>query len=132
MSDEVPDRSKIIRSTVVTVILTAVFMIIALIFWAWTSLSEVETTPLDILNDMNPYVVVLIESLAMLGVFIFLIVTLVNLRLYMSEVRAGWFETISIFILVFVMAWLMFGPAAGGVTAIFSLGFIVYLYLLQD
>lgn len=132
MSDEAPDRSKMIRSTVITVILTAVFMIIALVFWAWTSLSEVETTPLDILNDMNPYVVVLLESLVMLGVFIFLIVTIVNLRLYMSQVRSGWFETISMFILVFIMSWLMFGPAAGGVTAIFSLGFIVYLYLLQE
>ncbi len=132
VSDDVPERSEMIRSTVITVILTAVFMIIALTFWAWTSLSEVETSPLDLLNDINPYVTILIESLAMLGVFIFLVVTIVNLRIFISQVRAGWFETFFVFILVLAMSWVMFGAAVGGVTAVFSLGFIVYLYLLQE
>ena len=132
VSDDIPERSQMIRSTVITVILTAVFMIIALAFWAWSSLSEVETSPLDLLRDFNPYVPILIESLSMLGVFIFLIVTIVNLRLFINQVRAGWFETIFVFILVLIMSWLMFGAAVGSVTAVFSLGFIVYLYLLQD
>jgi hypothetical protein len=30
------------------------------------------------------------------------------------------------------MSLLMFGAAVGGATAIFCLGFVVYLYLLQD
>jgi hypothetical protein len=75
---------------------------------------------------------VIVEALTMLGMFIFLSVTAINLRLFLSEVRAGWLEVISIFILVVVMAWAMFGGAVGGVSAIFSLGFVVYLYLLQE
>ncbi len=132
VSDDVPERSEMIRSTVITVILTVVFMIIALTLWAWTSLIEVETSPIDTLNDINPYITIIIESLLMLGVFIFLVVTIANLRLFINQVRAGWFETVLTYILVVAMSWLMFGAVVGGVTAVFSLGFIVYLYLLQD
>ncbi len=132
MSDDIPERSEMIRSTAITTILTVVLMIIALTFWAWTSLSEIETSPIDILNDFNPYVTVLLEALTMLGVFIFLSVTVINLRLFISNVRAGWLEVIVLFILVIVMSWLMFGSGVGGVSAVLSLGFIVYLYLLQE
>jgi hypothetical protein len=132
VSDDTPDRSEMIRSTVITSILTAIFMIIGLTLWAWSSLNEDEISPIDLLNDINPFVTVLIESLTMLGVFIFLIVSVINLRLFLSEVRAGWVEVISVFILIVAMAWLMFGAAVGGVTAILSLGFVVYLYLLQE
>lgn len=121
-----------IRSTVITAIITAAFMIFALTLWAWSSLPETETSLIDILNDINPYVTVLIEALSMLGVFIFLSVTVINLRLFLTEVRAGWLEVISMFIIVVAMTWLMFGLAIGGVTAIFCLGFVVYLYLLQE
>lgn len=107
-------------------------MIIGLTLWAWSSLNEDEISPIDLLNDINPFVTVLIESLTMLGVFIFLIVSVINLRLFLSEVRAGWVEVISVFILIVAITWLMFGAAVGGVTAILSLGFVVYLYLLQD
>jgi hypothetical protein len=132
VSEDISDRSEMIRSTVITAIITAVFMIIALTLWAWSSLPEAETSPIDILNDINSYLTVLIEALSMLGVFIFLSVTVINLRLFLSEVRAGWLEVISIFILVVAMSLLMFGAAVGGVTAIFCLGFVVYLYLLQE
>ena len=98
-----------IRSTVITSILTAVFLIIGLTLWAWSSLDEVEASPIDILSDINPYATVLVESLTMLGVFIFLLVSVINLRLFISEVRAGWLEVISIYILIAAMAWLMFG-----------------------
>jgi len=121
-----------IRSTVITSILTATFLIIGLMLWAWSSLPEAETSPIDLLNDINPYVTVLIESLSMLGVFIFLSVSVINLRLFLSEVRAGWLEVTSVYILVVAMAWLMFGVAVGAVAAILSLGFVVYLYLLQE
>ena len=132
MSDDIPERSEMIRSTAITTILTVVFMIFALTLWAWTSLSEVETSPIDVLNDFNPYVTVLVEALAMLGVFIFLTVTVINLRLFISSVRAGWLEVIVLFILVITMSWLMFGSGVGGVSAVLSLGFVVYLYLLQE
>ena len=132
MSDDIPERSDMIRSTVITVVFTAVFTIIALTLWAWESLPEDELSPLDALNDLNPYITLLIEALVILGFFIFLCVTLINLRMFFSEVRAGWLEVISVFILAVVMAWLMFGNAVGGVSAIFCLGFVVYLYLLQD
>ncbi|TFH11500.1 MAG: hypothetical protein E4H14_00700 [Candidatus Thorarchaeota archaeon] len=132
MSDDVPERSDMIRSTVITSILAATFLIIGLMLWAWSSLPEAEISPIDMLNDINPYVTVLIESLSMLGVFIFLLVSVINLKLFLSEIRAGWLEVISIYLLILAMAWLMFGAAVGGVTAILSLGFLVYLYLLQE
>jgi hypothetical protein len=132
VSEEVSDRNKMIRSTVITVIFTAVFLILALTLWAWESLPEVETSPIDILNDINPFLTGLIEALTMLGTFIFLSVTVINLRMFLSEVRAGWLEVILVFILVVAMAWAMFGSAVGGVTAVFCLGFVVYLYLLQE
>jgi len=132
VSDDVPERSDMIKSTVITVIFAAVFMIIALTLWAWEALPEVETSPIDMLNDINPYITLLIEALTMLGEFVFLSVTVINLRMFFSDVRAGWLEVISVYILVVVMAWLMFGASVGGISAIFNLGFIAYLYLLQD
>jgi magnesium-transporting ATPase (P-type) len=132
VSDDIPERGEMIRSSVITVIFTAVFTIIALVLWAWESLPEDEISPLDALNDLNPYVTLLIEALVMLGFFIFLCVTVINLRMFFSDVRAGWLEVIASYILVVAMAWLMFGSAVGGVSAILCLGFVVYLYLLQD
>jgi len=132
VSDDIPERSEMIRSTVITVIFVAIFMIIALTLWAWTSLPESEISPIDMLNDINPYVTLLVEALTILGTFVFLLVTVINLRMFFSEVRAGWLEVISIYILIIAMAWLMFGTSVGGISAIFCLGFIAYLYLLQD
>lgn len=121
-----------IRSTVITVIFTATFLILALTLWAWESLPEVEASPIDVLNDINPFLTGLIESLSMLGTFIFLSVTVINLRMFFSEVRAGWLEVVMVFIVIVAMAWAMFGVAVGGVTTVFCLGFVVYLYLLQE
>jgi len=132
VSDDVPERNEMVRSTIITVILTVIFLIIGLTFWAWSSPDVIETSPIGALNDMNPFVTILIEALSMLGVFIFLSVTVVNLRMFISQIRAGWFEIITVFILVVAMSWVMFGVVVGSVTAILSLGFIVYLYLLQD
>ena len=132
MSDDIPERSDMIRSSAITGVFTAVFMIIALVLWAWESIPEDEISLLDALNDLNPYVTLLIEALVMLGFFIFLCVTVINLRMFFSEIRAGWLEVVSVFILAVVMAWIMFGSAVGGISAILCLGFLVYLYLLQD
>jgi len=132
VSDDIPERSEMVRSTAITIILTVVFLILGLAFWAWSSPDIIESSPIGVLNSMNPFVTVLIESLTMFGMFVFLLVTAINLRLFLSNVRAGWLEVIVIFIVVTAMAWLMFGSGVGGVTAILSLGFVVYLYLLQE
>jgi hypothetical protein len=132
VSDDIPERSEMVRSTAITIILTVVFLILGLAFWAWSSPEVIETSPIGVLSSMNPFVTVLIESLTMLAMFIFLSVTVINLRLFISNVRAGWFEVIALFILVTIMTWLMFGSGVGSVTAILSLGFVVYLYLLQE
>ena len=132
MSDDTPERGEVIRSTVITLVLTVVFLILGLTFWAWSSPDFIDTSPIGILTDMNPFVTVLLESLTMVGIFIFLSVTVINLKLFISGVRAGWFEVIVVFIIVTAMAWLMFGSAVGATTALLSLGFVVYLYWLQQ
>ena len=121
-----------VRSAAITIVFTAIFIVVGLVLWAWSATDIIATSPVGALNAINPYVTVIIEALTMLGAFIFLSVTVINLRMFLSEVRAGWFEVISVFILIVAMAWLMFGAAVGGVTAILSLGFVVYLYLLQE
>lgn len=132
MSDDTPERGEIVRSTVITLVFTVVFLILGLAFWAWSSPDIIATSPIGVLNSMNPYVTVLLESLTMLGMFVFLSVTVINLKLFISEIRAGWLEVIAIFILIAVMSLLMFGSGVGGVTVVLSLGFVVYLYLLQE
>lgn len=132
MSDDIPERREVIRSTVITLVLTVVFLILGLTFWAWSSPDIIEISPIGILDEMNPFVTILLESLTMVGIFIFLSVTVINLKLFISGVRAGWFEVIVVFIIVTAMAWLMFGSSVGGTTAILSLGFVVYLYWLQQ
>jgi hypothetical protein len=132
VSDDIPERREVIRSTVITLVLTVVFLILGLTFWAWSSPDIIEISPIGILDEMNPFVTILLESLTMVGIFIFLSVTVINLKLFISGVRAGWFEVIVVFIIVTAMAWLMFGSSVGGTTAILSLGFVVYLYWLQQ
>jgi len=132
VSDDTPDRSEMIRSAVITITFSAIFLIVGLVLWVWSAEDIIDTSPVGALNDINSYLTVLIEALTMLGMFIFLSVTVINLKLFLSGIRAGWMEVISIFIIVVAMAWFMFGAAVGGVTAILSLGFVVYLYLLQE
>jgi len=132
VSDDVPDRSETIRSAVITVILTVVFLIIGLAFWAWSFPDIIDTSIVGAINSFNPYVTLMIEALAMLGIFIFLSVTVINMKLFLSGIRAGWMEVILVFIIVVAISWVMFGVAVSGVTAVLSLGFVVYLYLLQE
>ncbi|MCK5389970.1 MAG: hypothetical protein KAJ36_05740 [Candidatus Thorarchaeota archaeon] len=132
MSDDVPDRSETIRSAVITVILTVVFLIVGLAFWAWSFPDIIDTSLVGAINSFNPYVTLMIEALAMLGMFIFLSVTVINMKLFLSGIRAGWMEVISVFIIVVAISWVMFGTAVSSVTAVLSLGFVVYLYLLQE
>jgi len=132
VSDETPERSEMIRSTVITVLLTVVFFILALAFWAWSSPDIIDTSPVGALNDMNPAVTILIEVLLMVMIFIFLTVTAINLKLTLTNIRAGWTEVIILLILIAIVASAMFGIFVGAATVVLSLGFIVYLYLLQE
>jgi uncharacterized membrane protein len=50
----------------------------------------------------------------------------------LTEIRAGWTEVIILLIVQAIMASTMFGVFVGAASVIVSLGFVVYLYLLQD
>ena len=132
MSDEIPERSEILRSTIVTILFTAVFVIIGLAFWAWSSPEVIDTSPVGAINDFNPAVTVALEVLIMFLVFVFLSVTVINLRLALTNIRAGWTEVIIVLIFLAIMSTAMFNLFVSSVTVILSLGFVVYLYLLQD
>ena len=132
VSDETPERSEMMRSTIITVLLTAVFFVIGLAFWAWSSPEVIDTSPVGAINEMNPALTVLIEVLVMVMAFIFLSVTAINLKLMLTNIRAGWTEVIVILIVMAIMSSAMFGLFVGAATVVLSLGFVVYLYLLQD
>lgn len=130
MSDDVPERHEIVRSTIISVILAVVFLILAIAFWAWSAPGL--ASPVSLLNSINPYIVVLLEIMSMFGFFIFVTVTVVNLRLGLTQIRAGWTEIVTMIVLVTVVSWAMFGASVSGASVILSLAFVVYLYLLQD
>lgn len=132
MSDETPERSEMMRSTIITVLLTVVFFVIGLAFWAWSSPEVIDTSPVGAINEMNPALTVLIEILVMVMAFIFLSVTAINLKLMLTNIRAGWAEVIVILIVMAIASSAMFGLFVGAATVVLSLGFVVYLYLLQD
>jgi hypothetical protein len=121
-----------IRSTIITVLLTVVFFVIGLAFWAWSSPEVIDTSPVGAINEVNPALTVLIEVLVMVMAFIFLSVTAINLKLMLTNIRAGWTEVIVILIVMAIMSSAMFGLFVGAATVVLSLGFVVYLYLLQD
>ena len=132
MSDETPERSEMMRSTIITVLLTVLFFVLGLAFWAWSSPEVIDTSPVGAINEMNPALTVLIEVLVMVMAFIFLSVTVINLKLMLSNIRAGWTEVIVVLIVMAIASSAMFGLFVGASTVILSLGFVVYLYLLQD
>ncbi|MHA1964207.1 MAG: hypothetical protein ACXACG_15265 [Candidatus Thorarchaeota archaeon] len=132
MSDETPERSEMMRSTIITVLLTAVFIVLGLAFWAWSSPEVIDTSPVGAINDMNPALTILIEVLVMVMTFIFLSVTAINLKLTLTNIRAGWTEVIVVLIFIAIMTSTMFGLFVGSATVVLSLGFVVYLYLLQE
>ena len=132
MSDETPERSEMVRSSIITILLTVVFFVIGLAFWAWSSPDVIETSPVGAINDMNPAVTVLIEVLVMVMAFIFLSVTVINMKLMLTSIRAGWTEVIAILLVIAIATSAMFGLFVGAATVVLSLGFVVYLYLLQE
>jgi len=132
VSDEIPERSEMIRSTIITVVFTIVFFILGLTFWAWSSPEVIATSPVGAINELNPALTVLIEVIIMLMAFIFLSVTVINLRLALTNIRAGWTDVIVLLIIIAIVTSAMFGLFVGAATVVLSLGFVVYLYLLQD
>ena len=132
MSDDTPDRRDMVRSSVITILLTVVFFVIGLAFWAWSSPDVIDTSPVGAINAINPALTVLIEVLVMVLAFIFLSVTVINLKLMLSNIRAGWTEIIAILIFMAIVSSAMFDLFVGSATVVLSLGFVVYLYLLQE
>jgi hypothetical protein len=109
-----------------------VLLSLGLAFWAWSAPDVIGTSPVGALNDMNPFLVLIIEILVMSGVFVFLTITVINIRLFLTQIRAGWTEIILLLIIIFVMAFLMFEPGVAIVTLLLSLAFVVYLYMVQE
>ncbi len=120
------------RSNIITLVFTVIFLVLVVLFWMWSAPDVLDTSPVGALNDINPYVTFVIEILVLFGVFVFGTVTVVNLRLQLTDVRAGWPEIILMIIVVAVIAYLAFGVNAMGGAVVLSLGFVAYLYLLQE
>ncbi|MHA1950548.1 MAG: hypothetical protein ACXAAO_08760 [Candidatus Thorarchaeota archaeon] len=132
MSDETPERSDMMRSSIITIVLTVIFLVLGLALWAWSSPDVIDTSPVGALNAINPAVTIAIEVLVMFLFFIFLSVSVINLKLMVTEIRAGWTEVIVLLIALAIMATTMFGAFVGAASVLVSLGFVVYLYLLQE
>jgi hypothetical protein len=114
----------------ITVILTSIFMILGVLFWAGSAPGV--TSIVTAINAVNPFISVLLEVLFMFLSFVFLTVTIVNLRLYVTQIRAGWLEIFILLIVMMILSWLMFDGNVAGASFALSLGFVVYLYLLQE
>jgi len=130
MSDDIPERDEFVRSTIISVVLTSIFFILGILFYIWTQ-PDVESI-LTGFYESNPILVSLLEIIFMVLAFLFLIVTVVNIRLFMTQIRAGWLDVIMILALMLVITFAMFGAEVTAATLVGDLGIITYLYLLQD
>ena len=126
------EKKDFVRSTIITVIFSLVFLILGVAFWYWSTPEVIDTSPVNWLLETNPVLVPVIEILLMVGFFIALITTIINSRLYFTEIRAGWLEIIFTLILATAISWAMFDSNVGIATLVISIGFVVYLYMLQD
>ena len=126
------EKKEFVRSTIITVIFSLVFLILGVAFWYWSTPEVIDTSPVNWLLETNAFLVPVIETLLMVGFFIALITTIINSRLYFTEIRAGWLEIIFTLILVTAISWAMFDSNVGIATLVISIGFVVYLYMLQD
>lgn len=126
------EKKEFVRSTIITGIFSLMFLILGVAFWYWSTPEVIDTSPVNWLLETNPVLVPVIEILLMVGFFIALITTIINSRLYFTEIRAGWLEIIFTLILVTAISWAMFDSNVGIATLVISIGFVVYLYMLQD
>ena len=131
VSDEI-EKKEFVRSTIITVIFSPVFLILGVAFWYWSTPEVIDTSPVNWILEINSFLVPVIETLLMVGFFIALITTIINSRLYFTEIRAGWLEIIFTLILTTAISWAMFDSNVGIATLVISIGFVVYLYMLQD
>lgn len=138
MSDDIPERDEFVRSTIISVVITSVLFILGILFWIWSEPEVLSAFTIDVppaittLNADNPFIIPIIEIIIMVLAFLFLTVTLVNIRLYFTQIRAGWLDLILILALMLVITYLMFGPEVTAATVVGDLGIIAYLYLMQD
>ncbi len=126
------EKKEFVRSTIITVIFSLVFLILGVAFWYWSTPEVIDTSPVNWILEINSFLVPVIEILLMVGFFIALITTIINSRLYFTEIRAGWLEIIFTLILATAISWAMFDSNVGIATLVISIGFVVYLYMLQD
>lgn len=131
VSTEQLERRVVIRSTIVTTVLTILFLSLAILFWAWSSADIVRDTPVGWLKQYNEYILYVLEILFPSLTYVFLTTTVTNAKLGFTGVRAGWTELIIILILIAGVTYAMFGAAIMAVTIIAMIAFIGYLYLLQ-
>ena len=131
VSDEI-EKKEFVRSTIITVIFSLVFLILGVAFWYWSTPEVIDTSPVNWLLEINAFLVPVVETLLMVGFFIALVVTIINSRYYFTGIRAGWLEIISTLILVTVISWAMFEVNISIATLVISIGFLVYIYMLQD
>jgi hypothetical protein len=131
VSDEI-EKKEFVRSTIITVIFSLVFLILGVAFWYWSTPEVIDTSPVNWLLETNAFLVPVIETLLMVGFFIALVVTIINSRLYFTGIRAGWLEIIFTLILVTAISWVMFEVYIGVATLVISVGFLAYIYMLQD
>ena len=131
VSDEI-EKKEFVRSTIITVIFSLVFLILGVAFWYWSTPEVIDTSPVNWLLEINAFLVPVIETLLMVGFFIALVVTIINSRLYFTGIRAGWLEIIFTLILVTAISWAMFEVYIGVATLVISVGFLAYIYMLQD
>jgi len=126
------EKKEFVRSTIITVLFSLVFLILGVAFWYWSTPDVIDTSPVNWILEINSFLVPVIETLLMVGFFIALITTIINSRLYFTEIRAGWLEIIFTLILATAISWAMFDSNVGIATLVISIGFVVYLYMLQD
>ncbi|MEM2142323.1 MAG: hypothetical protein QXS20_04050 [Candidatus Thorarchaeota archaeon] len=132
MAEVIPERGALIRSTVITGSLTTLFIVLSLLFWVWSAPDLVNTSPVGAIKQVNVYVLYVLEVLFVSGTFIFLTVTVVNLELGLMQIRAGWTEITILVITVFLLGLVLFGTGIAAASLVLSLGFVAYLYLLQE
>ena len=126
------EKKEFVRSTIITVIFSLLFLILGVAFWYWSTPEVIDTSPVNWLLEINSFLVPTVETLLMVGFFIALITTIINSRLYFTEIRASWLEIIFTLILVTAISWVMFDSNIGIATLVICIGFVVYLYMLQD
>ena len=84
-----------------------------------------------IADFLGPVITGVIGITLLTLLFIGLVLLIGNLRNLYGE-SAGWFDVIILWVLVLVIAAILFGALVALLTALLCIGFIYYLHLVQD